>query len=217
MEQLDWTQLDEFSYGAEAVSDPLDNVDFDALFSAPSSPLPPSTLPSPSERALPAIVLPPLKKRKRIEWPKKPMPSKPAPPPIEIRAEARRALVSELIGWFLRCGYVLRSYASPYDDVAQLGYMSEAFLKEKGVRVAVLRREFPKPVCTFTVRIFDRVGRFPTVFVSSADGVAAELKRVESVEHLEATARQVLPQFDVETGEVSTVFGVMPFLKRRAA
>jgi len=198
---LDWTRVDEFSQG---IVPEEDSVDLDALF----LPSPPRTPPPAPEIALPAIVLLPLKKRKRVE--------KPVAAPIEIRAEARRALVSELIEWFRGCGYVLRSCAAPYDDVVQLGYVSEAFLEAKGVRVAVLRREFPKPVCTFTVRIFDRVGRFPTVFVASAGGVVAELQRVESVEYLEANAHQVLPQFDVETGEVSTVFGVMP-LKRCAA
>jgi hypothetical protein len=71
--------------------------------------------------------------------------------------------------------------------------------------VVIFKRSFPKPVCDFTVRIFDRAGRFPVVFVSSPDGIVFRLQ-VRSVEHLEENARRFLPQFDVDTEEVSTLF-----------
>lgn len=153
--------------------------------------------------AIPAIVLSSEKKapkRKRVE---KKVEVKQA---RDIYAEDRQRLVAGLIQWFCDRGYVLRSHAAPFDDVEQLGYLSASFLESKGTKVAVLCYEFPKPVGCFTVRIYDHAGRFPVVFVSSADCIVDQLK-VKSVEHWEDNARRFLPQFDVDAEEVSTLFG----------
>jgi hypothetical protein len=158
---------------------------------------------SPSSAAIPAIVLSSDKKaskRKRVE---KKVEVKQA---RDIYAEDRQRLVAGLIQWFCDRGYVLRSHAAPFDDVEQLGYISASFLESKGTKVAVLCYEFPKPVGCFTVRIYDHAGRFPVVFVSSADCIVDQLK-VKSVEHWEDNARRFLPQFDVDAEEVSTLFG----------
>lgn len=155
--------------------------------------------------ALPAIVLSSpqrVSKRKRVEarlrWVR------------EIYAKDRKKLVTALIRWFGDHGYTLQSHAAPHDSAAQLGYHSAAFLDSKDARVAVLHREFPVPVLGCTIRLFDRVGHFPVVFVSSADGIVDQIK-VTSVEHWEDHARRFLPQFDAEAEEVSTLKGVVSF------
>jgi len=151
--------------------------------------------------ALPAIVLPSKKvsRRKRVEarlrWVR------------EIYAVDRRKLVAGLIAWFRDSGYALLSHKPPYSAVEQLGYKSASFLDTKDARVAVLHRSFPAPVHGFTLRVFDRAGHFPVVFVSSVDGIVDQLK-VTSVDHWEDSARRFLPQFDVETEEVRTFEGV---------
>ena len=233
---LDWSQIDEFSFEpseAEKDSSPV-SVD-----TAPPSPSPAMEVPLPAivlstlEEAPPKKQRPPSLKRKRVEG----GPQKKQPPPllkrrlvsgppkkkrkapeqkpcpvVEIFSKDRIALVERLIKWFRDCcGYEKRSQSSPYDDVKQLGYESEVFheKKESKVWVAVLQRKFPMPVGTYRVRIFDRPGRFPVVFVSCANGVVAELQRVESVEYLEANVHLLLPQFDVETDEVHTPYGTV--------
>jgi hypothetical protein len=206
---LDWSRLDEFCLGGDddgTAAGPEAGLDLDAV--AASVPVGDEAA-GDEGVAIPAIVLPPVKKRKRVDEDVKAVVAKKTAVVREICAEDRHALMAGLIQWFRECGYALRSHAAPYDDVAQLGYVSVAFVDAKGVRVAVLEREFPKPVCGYTVRIYDRVGRFPVVFVSSAAGVVFELPQVKSVEYLEANAHRFLPQFDLDAWEVRTVFGVV--------
>ena len=141
----------------------------------------------------------------KSKWAEAELPSKRNKRESEILRDDRNQLVAGLMQWFGDHGYALESHEGPRDDVEQLGYFCASFLGSSDARVVIFKRSFPKPVCDFTVRIFDRAGRFPVVFVSSPDGIVFRLQ-VRSVEHLEENARRFLPQFDVDTEEVSTLF-----------